>query len=119
MFMAIFWAFMMGCLIIGNALGAYVLVYFTASTYYVILTVFCTVGSLFFLILPKPIPQGQKVAKTEENGKSSVVQTWNLMISARMLKVIPVIIYSSMSAGIYASLLVPLLARTMKSTLSN
>ena len=36
-----------------------------------------------------------------------------------MLKAIPVIMFSSMSAAIYASLLVPLLARTMKSTLTN
>jgi fucose permease len=87
MFMATFWAFMMGCLIIGNGLAAYVMKEFKASAYYLFLTGFCLLGSLFFLLLPRPIAQSE--AQIPKKSNQSIRETWDLLRSKRMLTVIP------------------------------
>ena len=116
---AVFWAFLMTALVVGNALGAFVIARFKASVFFILLTGVCLVAALFLLVLPKPVTSDS--AKAEEPKTSiceAIKQTWSLMISPRMLTFLPILIYSAMSMAIYASLLTPLLARTMPGTLS-
>jgi len=78
--------------------------------FYWVLTVICLLGALFFWFLPQFEPKETK----EVESRSSVRQTWELLISKRMMPFLPVLIYTAISDAIYMSLLVPLLARTMK-----
>merc|ERR1712228_323354 len=56
-YIAIFWAFSTSSLIIGSSLGAFLLKYFSPSTFYLILVGFNIIGALLFLVLPTPPPQ--------------------------------------------------------------
>ena len=56
MFNATAWVGLMFSAIVGNAIGAFVIKKFKPSTFYIVLTIFCLIAALYFLLLPKPIP---------------------------------------------------------------
>lgn len=96
-------------MIIGNGMGAIIIEWSTVSMFYLVLSVICLFGALFFWFLP----QFEAKEAKEEESRSSMRQTWELLTSRRMMFFVPVLIYTAISDAIYMSLLVPLLARTM------
>ena len=90
------------------------------------MTAICIGASLFFLLLKAPLPQpGEKDVtignslrdstniQNETSVKADVIETFNLMISSRMLKLIPLIFWTAISLSIFAGLFVPIMTDTM------
>ena len=125
---SIFWALLMSSGVIGNLMAAFVVSNVQQSTFYIVMTAFCIASSLFFLLLKQPIPQPEDISSignsVRESTKASEVQvkttvkedileTAKLMLSPRMLKIIPFIMWTAVSAAIYAGVFVPLMTDTM------
>jgi len=122
-------------------MSAFVIVNVNQTTFYCIMTCICILSSMFFLLLKKPRPVAtgsthekahepsdfdkklesptearisQAVQESSDNkiGKE-LKETWQLLISLRMLKVIPLIVWSALSLSIFAAIFAPLLTATM------
>ena len=105
MFNGIFWAFFMSSQVFGNLMGAFVLANLTYFTFYCVMTALCVGASFFFLLLTKPQShddQDEKNSEAEEQTSVSqdIKETWDLLISKRMLCLMPLIIQSAFNLGI-------------------
>jgi len=122
-FNSVFWALFMAAGIVGNLMAAYVIVSVDQSTFYIVITFICIASSLFFLLLRKPNPQPNQKRSSEGNGPGEevtsvmqdVTETFRLMVSKRMLKLTPLILWTALSQAIISSVLVPLMTDTMDS----
>ena len=82
------------------------------------MTSLCVLSSLFFLLLRIPLKEGLEVPEdTEEpelqqSVKEDIKETWNLLISPRMLLLLPLFILSAFSN--LAAVLVPLMTDAIK-----
>ena len=47
--------------------------------------------------------------------KEDIIETVKLMLSARMLKIVPFIVWTAISMAVYAGIFVPLMTDTMQS----
>lgn len=47
--------------------------------------------------------------------KEDIIETVKLMLSARMLKIVPFIVWTAISMSVYAGIFVPLMTDTMQS----
>ena len=54
-FNSVFWAIYMGSALIGDLFGAFVIAQVNTSTFYSVMTAFCLIASLFFLLLRIPV----------------------------------------------------------------
>jgi hypothetical protein len=96
------------------------------------MTAFCIASSLFFLLLKRPTPQPEELnsignsvrestkaseIETKTTVKEDILETAKLMLSKRMLKIIPFIIWTAVSCAIYAGVFVPLMTDTMSTNL--
>ena len=101
-------------------MAAYVVANVTQSTFYLVMTGICILASLFFLLLRAPlrkglvVPEDSRENENEQTMCEDIKETYSLIISKRMLKMVPLIMWSALSIAIYSSLFVPLMTDTMK-----
>ena len=110
-------------------MGAFVVANVKQSTFYTVMTEFCIISSLFFLLLKQPIPQpdeevgiGYSVRESNKSSeidkkttvKEDMIETVNLMFSSRMrmLKIAPFMMWTAISTAVYAGVFVPLMTDT-------
>ncbi len=121
--------------VIGNLMGAFVVANVKQSTFYTVMTAFCIISSLFFLLLKQPIPQPDEVGgigysvresnKTSEidkkktRVKEDMIETVNLMFSSRMLKIVPLMMWTAISTAVYVRVFVTLMTDTMPQNLKS
>lgn len=90
------------------------------------MTAICIASSLFFLLLRQPLPQrlayrdptignsnssalSQQSDAQTSSVKADIHETWKLLISVRMLKLAPLIIWTAVSNSINSSVLIPMM----------
>lgn len=129
---SIFWALFMCSGVVGNLMGAFVVANVKQSTFYTVLTAFCIISSLFFLLLKEPIPypilpeevndlgfsgsiRDHKISEIEVKTtvNEDLKETLQLMFSPRMLKIVPFMMWTAISTAVYAGVFVPLMTDTM------
>jgi hypothetical protein len=78
-------------------MSAFVIVSVNQSTFYLVMTAICVASSLFFLLLKKPMPHqtidqqknpdgpDEAEKSTKSSVKDDIVETYNLMLSKRMI----------------------------------
>jgi uncharacterized membrane protein YfcA len=93
--------------VVGNVIGTFVISKIPQSSYFIFMTALTLVASIYLFFLPRPRPQPDtpEIKEDEEtvDVKKDVRDTWELMKSPRMLKLLPIVVWSSFSVAIYAA----------------
>lgn len=141
-----FWAIFSSSFVIGNLIGAIVLQNgCKKSSLFLIFAALAVIGSLLMCCLKKPQiqqPSGDvavnevsaapdkidgevnehdelsNVDNEEKRPCESIKDTFKLLINKRMLGLVPLMIWSGLSMAVYAGIFIPLMIRTMSTTLS-
>jgi MFS family permease len=120
-FNSFFWCFFMASNIIGNLVAGFILRSgANQSTLFIVFSIIAVLGSMVFLFLKQPKkPEYEKLNGSDDipevsDPKKDVKDTFNLLISPKMLVVTPMIIWSSISLAIYGSILISLMTRAMQ-----
>ncbi|CDW82555.1 major facilitator superfamily protein [Stylonychia lemnae] len=135
-FYGYFWAFYMSSQIIGNIIGASVLGAQNSVNFFYIMASLGFLASFLFIFLKKPFPTEARVTNTKEDtdtnelilssqsishellqikAKRGVIYdikaVWYLLISKRMLTLIPQLLYGGIVVAITTGMLVPIIVK--------
>jgi len=128
LFNSVFYACLLTSMSLGNILGAVSISKLNPSGLYIMFTCFALIASFYFLLLPEPKKvdiEAEVIVEAKEassevtpqapvSAKGQIRQTWDLMISRKMLIMVPLMTFSSANGSLLATTFVPMLTRTMK-----
>lgn len=99
-------------------MAAFVIVSVTQSTFYLVMTAFILVASLFFLFLSTPVQDIPDFERFETTLLEDIKETWDLLISRQMIKLWLLMAWTAVNgSGIQAGVMVPLMTNSMKANL--
>jgi hypothetical protein len=128
-----FWTFYMSSQVFGNLIAAFILKYFSQSTFFMIMAAISFSSIFIFATLGKPVLQ-HRIQVDEEGNlldqsnielnedadiydskpfKEEIKEVWDLLISKKMRLLLPQVFWTGMSLAIYTGLLVPLIYDTI------